>query len=199
MAISKLLQAILVLSLIPVGAYAVTTASQSSHTPASLALSSLSIAADGNATMIGSMEHIDDSRPELSDLSLPVSIPVTDNPEMRPPSGEESTASVSISATVIQKNSSAVIAYRVETGSSLTIDETTYDIVNGTGIFNQHSLVVVLHATVQSGDWTGTLILHGHAKQALSAPGTVSVDFDTPQSKLAAKFFLELEGTLTLS
>src|SRR3990172_3904151 len=80
MAISKLLQAILVLSLIPVGAYAVTTASQSSHTPASLALSSLSITAGGNATAIGSMEHIDDSRPELSDLSLPVSIPVRSEP-----------------------------------------------------------------------------------------------------------------------
>ena len=198
MAISKLLQAILVLSLIPVGAYAVTTASQSSHTPASLALSSLSIAADGNATAIGSMEHIDDSRPELSDLSLPVSIPVTDNPEMRPPSGEESTASVSINATVVQKNSSAVIVYRLS-GSSLTIGGTNYQIVNGTGIFNQRSLVLVLHATVQSGDWTGMLILHGHADQALSDPGTVSVNFDTPQSKLAAKFFLELEGTLTLS
>ena len=197
MAISKLLQAILVLSLIPVGAYAVTTASQSSHTPASMGLASLSIAADGNATAIGNMDGVDDAGP--AELSLPVSIPIGNSPEMRPPDDEMSAVSVSISATVIQKNSSAVIAYRVETGSSLTIDETTYDIVNGTGIFNQHSLVVVLHATVQSGDWTGTLILHGHAKQALSAPGTVSVDFDTPQSKLAAKFFLELEGTLTLS
>src|SRR3990172_6911308 len=118
---------------------------------------------------------------------------------MRPPKHENSTAPFSISATIIQKNSSAVIAYRVETGSSLTIDETTYDIVNGTGIFNQHSLVVVLHATVQSGDWTGTLILHGHVDQALSDPGTVSVSFDTPQSKLASMFFLELEGTLILS
>jgi len=43
------------------------------------------------------------------------------------------------------------------------------------------------------------VILHGRATQALSDPGTVSVDFDTPQSKLAAKFFLELKGTLTLS
>lgn len=197
MAISKLLQAILVLSLIPVGAYAVATASQSIHTPASMGLASLSIAADGNATAIGNMEGVDDARP--AELGLPVSIPIGNSPEMRPPDGEMSAASVSISATVVQKNSSAVIAYRVETGSSLTIDETTYDIVNGTGIFNQHSLVVVLHATVQSGDWTGTLVLHGHAKQALSDPGTVSVDFDTPQSKLAAKFFLELDGTLTLS
>jgi len=199
MAISKLLQAILVLSLIPVGAYAVTTASQSIHTPASMGLASLSIAADGNAIAIGSMDHIDESRPELGEVSLPVSTPVGDNLEMRPPSGVMSAANVSISATVVQKNSSAVIAYRVEAGGSLTIGETTYDIVNGTGIFNQHSLVVVLHATVQSGDWTGMLILHGHATQALSDPGTVSVDFDTPQSKLAAKFFLELEGTLTLS
>ena len=196
MAISKLLQTILVLSLIPVGAYAVTTASQSSHTPASLGLSSLSIAADGNATVIGNMDGVDDARP--AELSLPVSIPIGNSPEMRPPNGEMSAASVSISATVVQKNSSAVIAYKVS-GSSLTIGGTTYQIVNGTGIFNQHSLVVVLHATVQSGDWTGMLILHGHAKQALSDPGTVSVDFDTPQSKLAAKFFLELKGTLTLS
>jgi len=199
MAISKLLQTILVLSLIPVGAYAVTTASQSSHTPASIGLTSLSIAADGNAIAIGSMDHIDESRPELGEVSLPVSTPVGDNLEMRPPNGVMLAANVSISATVVQKNSSAVIAYRVETGGSLTIGETTYDIVNGTGIFNQHSLVVVLHATVQSGDWTGMLILYGHAKQALSGPGTVSVDFDTPQSKLAAKFFLGLEGTLTLS
>lgn len=199
MAISKLLQAILVLSLIPIGAYAVATTTNPSHTPASLGLNSLSITAEGNATAIGSMDHVDDSRPELSDLSLPVSTPVGDNPEMRPPSGVMSAANVSISATVVQKNTSAVIAYRVETGSSLTIGETTYDIVNGTGIFNQHSLVVILHATVQSGDWTGMLILHGHAKQALSDPGTVSVDFDMPQSKLASKFFLELEGTLTLS
>ena len=196
MAISKLLQTILVLSLIPVGAYAVTTASQSSHTPASLGLSSLSIAADGNATVIGNMDGVDDARP--AELSLPVSIPIGNSPEMRPPNGEMSAASVSISATVVQKNSSAVIAYKVS-GSSLTIGGTTYQIVNGTGIFNQHSLVVVLHATVQSGDWTGMLILHGRATQALSDPGTVSVDFDTPQSKLAAKFFLELKGTLTLS
>jgi len=143
------------------------------------------------------MDGVDDARP--AELSLPVSIPIGNSPEIRPPDDEMSVASVSISATVIQKNSSAVIAYRVEAGGSLTIGETTYDIVNGTGIFNQHSLVVVLHATVQSGDWTGMLILHGHATQALSDPGTVSVDFDTPQSKLAAKFFLELEGTLTLS
>jgi hypothetical protein len=196
MAISKLLQTILVLSLIPVGAYAVTTASQSSHTPASLGLSSLSIAADGNGTVIGNMDGVDGARP--GELSLPVSIPIGSSPEMRPPNGEMSTASVSISATVVQKNGSAVIAYKVS-GSSLTIGGTTYQIVNGTGIFNQHSLVVVLHATVQSGDWTGVLILHGHAKQALSDPGTISVDFDTPQSKLAAKFSLELEGTLTLS
>lgn len=196
MAISKLLQAILVLALIPVGAYAVTTASQSSHTPASMGLTSLSIAADGNATAIGNMDGVDDARP--AELSLPVSIPIGNSPEMRPPNGEMSAASVSISATVVQKNSSAVIAYKV-IGSSLTIGGTNYQIVNGTGIFNQHSLVVVLHATVQSGDWTGVLILHGHTDQDLSDTGTVSVNFDTPQSKLASKFFLELEGTLTLS
>src|SRR3990172_3723064 len=196
MAISKLLQAILVLSLIPVGAYAVTTASQSSHTPASMGLASLSIAADGNATAIGNMDGVDDAGP--AELSLPVSIPIGNSPEMRPPDDEMSAASVSISATVIQKNSSAVIVYRLS-GSSLTIGGTNYQIVNGTGIFNQRSLVLVLHATVQSGDWTGMLILHGHADQALSDPGTVSVNFDMPQSKLAAKFFLELEGTLTLS
>src|SRR3990172_1188338 len=132
MAISKLLQANLVLSLIPVGAYAVTTASQSSHTPASLALSSLSIAADGNATAIGNVDGVDDAGP--AELSLPVSIPIGNSPEMRPPDDEMSAASVSISATVIQKNSSAVIVYRLS-GSSLTIGGTNYQIVNGTGIF----------------------------------------------------------------
>jgi hypothetical protein len=160
-----------------------------------MGLASLSIAADGNATAIRSMDGVDDARPELS---LPVSIPIGNNPEMRPPDDEMSAANVSISATVVQKNSSAVIVYRLS-DSSLTIGGTNYQIVNGTGIFNQRSLVLVLHATVQSGDWTGMLILHGHADQALSDPGTVLVSFDTPQSKLASKFFLELEGTLTLS
>lgn len=198
MAISKLLQTILVLSLIPAGAYAVATANNLSHTPASVGLNSLSITANGNATAIGSMEHADDSRPELSELGLPVLIPISDDLQIGPPSGEMSEASLSVDATVLRKNSSVVIQYSVS-GGLLTIGETTYELVNGTGIFNQQSLVVVLHATVQSGDWTGTLILHGHTDQALTDPGSVSLNLDMPQSKLASRFFLELKGTLTLS
>ncbi len=201
MALPKLLQALLILSLVPATAYAVVASSHpSNHTPASMGLATLSIVAEeGNATAIGHMVNTGDiTTPVPNPPSTPARPPVVGDTEMKPSAPEKSDASVSISATVIQKNSSAVIAYNV-TGGSLTIAGTPYQIVNGTGIFNQHSLVVVLHATVTMDDWTGILVLFGHTDEALSDSGSVSVTFDMPQSKLASKFFLELKGTLPLS
>lgn len=200
MAIPKLLQAVLILSLIPATAYAVATVGRPDHpSPASAELAALSITADGDAVAIGDMDHTADAgKPESTPPRLPITLPISDDIEMMPPAGDVSAANVSITATVLQRNSSAVIAFNI-TGTSLTIGETTYQVVNGTGIFNQRSLVVVLHATVSTGDWTGTLILIGHADEALSDPDSVGVTFDSPQSKLASKFFLDLSGTLTLS
>ena len=199
MALPKLLQAVLILSLIPATAYAVATVGRPDHpSPASMGLATLSITADGNARAIGNTGQMVDARPESTPPSLPITLPVSGDIEMMPPAGDVSPASVLITATVLQKNSSAVIAFNI-TGTSLTIGETTYQVVNGTGIFNQRSLVVVLHATVTTSDWTGTLVLIGHADQALSDPESVGVTFDSPQSKLASKFFLDLSGTLTLS
>jgi hypothetical protein len=194
MALPKLLQAVLILSLIPATAYAVATVGRPDHpSPASVGLATLSITADGNAAAIGDMDHTADAGiPKSAPPSLPITLPISDDIEMMPPAGDNSAAIVSITATVLQKNSSAVIAFNI-TGTSLTIGGTPYQIVNGTGIFNQRSRVVVLHATVTTGDWMGILILYGHADQDLS------VTFDSPQSKLASKFFLELKGTLTLA
>lgn len=87
------------------------------------------------------------------------------------------------------------------TGTSLTIGSTTYHVVNVTGVFNQHSMIVVLDATVTNGSTTGHLILIGKVAGTTSGEGThgFNVSFGSPQSKLAASFFLSLDGTLTLS
>ncbi len=196
-AISKLLRAVLILSLLPVATYAVAVATHGNHEPASIGLGTFSLVAEGHATAIGiTADKGNGGESGPTSRSMPVILPITDEIEIQP--SVDLSASISISAAVIQEDSSAVITYDV-TGNHLTMDGTLYEIVNGTGIFNQQSLVVVLHATVTTGDWTGTLVLIGHADEALSDPDSVGVTFDSPQSKLASKFFLDLSGTLTLS
>ena len=58
MALPKLLQAVLILSLIPATAYAVATVGRPDHPgPASMGLATLSITAEGTTTAIGDMDH----------------------------------------------------------------------------------------------------------------------------------------------
>jgi hypothetical protein len=104
---------------------------------------------------------------------------------------------VSVSAKIANQND-AVVQFNV-TSVTLKIGSTTYTGINGTGILNQHSLVVVVHATVTSGSTSGMLILIGHAGASLTTTSTTSVDFSSPQSKLASSDFLSLTGSLTVS
>ncbi len=191
MTIPRILQALILMVLIP-AAYAVVEASgphgQGSDTIGRNTVpSSLSVVAHGNATVIGAGSE---SNPPIVTPEPPISIEPVRNQSM--------TASVSIKAAVDSRNESAVITFDI-TGSSLTIGSKTYAVVNGTGIFNQRSLVVVLHAAVTSSGTSSMLILIGHADSALSSNGSVGVMFGSPESKLAGKFFLSLKGTLTLS
>ncbi len=194
MAIPRILQAVLLLSLIPATAYAIVeTRGPQGQTPLATAkLASLAIQANGKATPIGNGSTPQIDTPAVALPSIPARPPVsTSSPSA------QMMANVSITS-MIQQSNSAVIVYNI-TGTSLTIGDKTYKVVNGTGIFNQQSLVVVLHATVTLGDTTGVLILIGQAEHALSTTGSVGVTFTSPQSKLAGKFFLSLKGTLTLS
>ncbi len=194
----RILYATLILLLVPAAVYAVTFRQPSHPGRASVDLSTISITANGNATRVGQpAERSELAHPESTPISLPVVLPATER-TTTPVAADASSASVSITATVVERNNTSVIAFDAD-GISLTIEGVTYNVVNGTGIFNQRSLVVVFHGTVQTGDWTGTLILIGRADQALSDPGTVAVAFNSPQSKLASKFFLELDGTLRLA
>ncbi len=153
--------------------------------------SSLAVVAHGNATVIGAGNE---SNPPMPSLIVTTEPPVS----IGPVENQSMTASVSIKATVDSRNESAVITFDI-TGSLLTIGSKTYTVVNGTGIFNQRSLVVVLHATVTLAGTSSILVLIGHADSALSSNGSVGVMFGSPESKLAGKFFLSLKGTLTLS
>jgi hypothetical protein len=104
---------------------------------------------------------------------------------------------VSVSSKIANQND-ALVQFNI-TSVTLKIGSTTYTGTNGTGIFNQRSLVVIVHATVTSGSTSGMLILIGHASASLTTNGTTTVTFSSPQSKLASNDFLSLKGTLTVS
>ncbi len=194
----KILYATLILLLTPAAVYAVAFRQPSHPGPAAVDLATISFTANGTATRVGQpAERSELAHPERTPISLPVVLPAPER-RMTPIAADASSASVSITAAVVERNNTSVIAFGAD-GTSLTIGGATYQVVDGTGIFNQQSLVVVFHGTVQTGDWTGTLILVGHADQTLSDPGSVAVTFNSPQSKLASKFFLELDGTLRLA
>jgi len=119
---------------------------------------------------------------------------VSDTPQA---SSQSIHATVTISSKIVNQND-AIVQFNV-TSVTLQIGSTTYTGTNGTGIFNQHSLVVVVHASVTSGSTSGMLILIGHAEASLTTASSTSVDFSSPQSKLASSDFLSLKGTLTVS
>jgi len=189
MTIPKLLVVALLLSIIPATAYAV-VATHSSQAPSvsSTKLASLSIAVSGNATTIGS-----DSAPQVPANQVLPTVATQASAQSSP----SAHADVSVSAKISNQND-AVIQFNV-TSVTLKIGSTTYTGINGTGIFNQHSLIVVMHASVSSGSSSGMLILIGHASASLTANGSTTVIFSSPQSKLASSDFLSLKGTLTVS
>ena len=189
MTMPKLLVVALLLSIIPATAYAV-VATHSSQAPSvsSTKLASLSIAVSGNATTIGN-----DSAPRVpANQVLP-----TVATEASAQSSPSAHADVSVSAEISNQND-AVMQFNV-TSITLKIGSTTYTGINGTGIFNQHSLIVVIHASVSSSSSSGMLILIGHAGASLTTNGTTTLTFSSPQSKLASSDFLSLTGKLTVS
>jgi hypothetical protein len=189
MAIPRLLVVALLLSLVPATAFAViVTHSSQAPLASSTKLSSLSIAVSGNATAIGS-----DPTPHVPPNQLLPAI----STKASAGSSQSVHADVSVSAKIANQND-AVVQFNV-TSVTLKIGSTTYTGINGTGILNQHSLVVVVHATVTSGSTSGMLILIGHAGASLTTTSTTSVDFSSPQSKLASSDFLSLTGSLTVS
>lgn len=101
-------------------------------------------------------------------------------------------ADVSVSVKIGNQND-AVIGFNV-TNVTLKIGPTTYTGSDGSGIFNQHSLIVVVHAPVSSGSNYGMLILIGHASASLTSSTSLTIDFSSPQSKLASNDFLSLKG-----
>ena len=190
MAIPRLLAIALLLSLIPATAFAaVATHSPHQAAASSTKLSSLSIDVSGNATTITG-DHATPSVPATQMIPALVS----DTPEA---SSQTFHATVTVSSKVVNQND-AIVQFNV-TSVTLQIGSTTYTGINGTGIFNQHSLVVVVHATVTSGSTSGMLILIGHASTSLTTDGSTTVTFSSPQSKLASSDFLSLKGTLTVS
>ncbi len=189
MTMPKLLVVALLLSIIPATAYAV-VATHSSQAPSvsSTKLTSLSIAVSGNATTIGNV-----SAPHV----LPDQVLPTVATEASAESAPSVHADVSVSAKISNQND-AVMQFNV-TSVTLKIGSTTYTGSNGTGIFNQHSLIVVIHASVSSDTSSGMLILIGHASASLTTNGTTTLTFSSPESKLASSDFLSLKGTLTVS
>jgi len=185
----KLLVVALLLSIIPATAYAV-VATHSSQAPSvsSTKLTSLSIAVSGNATTIGNV-----SAPHV----LPDQVLPTVATEASAESAPSVHADVSVSAKISNQND-AVMQFNV-TSVTLKIGSTTYTGSNGTGIFNQHSLIVVIHASVSSDTSSGMLILIGHASASLTTNGTTTLTFSSPESKLASSDFLSLKGTLNVS
>ena len=189
MAIPRLLVVALLLSFVPATAFAVIATHSSQASPASSTkLSSLSIAVSGNATAIGS----DPTPHVLPNQALPA-IATQASAE----SSQLIHAVVSVSAKIENQND-AVVQFNI-TSVTLKIGSTTYTGSNGTGIFNQHSLIVVVHASVSSGSSSGMLILIGHASTSLTTSGSTTVTFSSPQSKLASTDFLSLTGPLTVS
>ncbi len=162
MVIPRLLAVALLLSIVPATAFAaVATHSAHQASASSTKLSSLSINVSGNATTIG-----DRATPSVPPMQMIPAL-VSDTPEA---SSQPIRANVTISSKIINQND-ALIMFNI-TSVTLKIGSTTYTGTNGTGIFNQHSLVVVV---------------------------STSVDFSSPQSKLASIDFLSLKGTLTVS
>ncbi|SRR5712691_12601950 len=189
MAIPRLLVVALLLSLVPATAFAViVTHSSQAPLASSTKLSSLSIAVSGNATAIGS-----DPTPHVPPNQLLPAI----STEASAGSSQSVHVDVSVSAKIANQND-AVVKFNI-TSVTLKIGSTTYTGSNGTGILNQHSLVVVVHAMVTSGSTSGMLILIGHASTSLTTNGSTTVTFSSPQSKLASSDFLSLKGTLTVS
>jgi len=189
MAIPRLLVVALLLSIVPATAFAVVT-THSSQAPLarSTKLSSLSIAVSGNATAIGN-----DPTPHVPPNQGLQAIATQASAE----SSQIVHADVSVSAKIANQND-AVVQFNI-TSVSLKIGSITYTGSNGTGIFNQHSLIVVVHASVSSGSSSGMLILIGHASASLTTDGTTTITFSSPQSKLASSDFLSLTGKLTVS
>src|SRR6267143_249847 len=184
MTMPKLLVVALLLSIIPAAAYAV-VAAHSSQAPfvSSTKIASLSIAVSGNATTIGS-----DSAPHVPANHVLPTVPTESSAQSSP----SAHADVSVSAKISNQND-AVMQFNV-TSVTLKIGFTTYTGTNGTGIFNQHSLIVVIHASVSSGSSSGMLILIGHASASLTTSGSTTLTFSSPQSKLASSDFLSLKG-----
>ena len=188
MTIPRLLIVAFLLSIVPATAFGV-IATHSSHEPlaSSTKLSSLSISASGTATTIGKdpTTHVPpkEALPAIAADATTTSLPSV-------------TADVSVTAKIINQND-AVVQFNI-TSVTLKIGSTTYTGSDGTGIFNQHSLVVVVHASVTSGSTTGMLILIGHATASLTTNGTTTVTFTSPQSKLASSDSLSLTGPLTV-
>jgi hypothetical protein len=189
MAIPRLLVVALLLSFVPATAFAViATHSSQALLTSSTKLSSLSIAVSGNATAIGT-----DPTPNVPPNQVLPAIATGASAE----SSQSVHVDVSVSSKIANQND-ALVQFNI-TSVTLKIGSTTYTGTNGTGIFNQQSLVVIVHATVTSGSTSGMLILIGHASASLTTNGTTTVTFSSPQSKLASNDFLSLKGTLTVS
>lgn len=134
--------------------------------------------------------------------NLPVRFPTADptiqSTSNAPLASATNAASVSITSTVEQRNESADTAFTIA-GSSLSIGDNTYTIVNGTGIFNQakpHRCPLCDCHLRRSFD---RLIMIRHTDHVLSGAGSSDVTLSSPQSKLTSQFFLSLKGTLTFA
>lgn len=194
MSIHRLIPIFLLLAIVPVAAYTavgtmhVNTQTHPSSTAPSVSVdSSVSISVSGNATRIGHSNETASQSHGHSHSHLGPQVVST-------------TASATIKGTVIL-STNGTMRFNI-TGTSLTIGSTTYTVVNGSGIVNRHSMIVVLHATVMNGNTIGHLILIGRVTGTLPQEGSgsgMNVSFSSPQSKLASSFFLSLDGTLTLS
>jgi hypothetical protein len=82
----------------------------------------------------------------------------------------------------------------------IKIDGESHDIIGGRGVFNLWTGKIIITAKIdaQLGEKERTLILYGHVSSGYGELGG-PIMFRRPQSKLAATYFLDLNGFLQLT
>ena len=102
-------------------------------------------------------------------------------------------ASFSLLVKVV-KDSFGRARLKVESGT-LTVGSQTFTVDGGNGIINLHSKRLALHIRVDDGkDRDRALVLYGRVASSSSDGSSFTVDFKSPQSKLAGEWFLQFTG-----
>jgi hypothetical protein len=109
-------------------------------------------------------------------------------------------ASLSITGKFDAVGKGARMAKLSDLSGYITIDGESHDIIAGSGMYNLWTGKIIITAKIDSqpGEKGRTLILYGQVSSGYAEPGGPVV-FKDPQSKLAAAYFLDLNGDLQLA